>query len=222
MARIQFLAGKRDEMKDLASGLVIAVDIGFGQDNKRSCGLAWKHGAEKPEVAEAFEFASAIAKACELLRPENSATLIIEAPLFALFSASGNPIRRGDFEKRPEKELNHRYWYTNAGAVTCLAAIFFLREMKNRLLANKDSTVEIAVHLYEGFISFKTKPSTQKKADKEKAHMADARRLLNCFYNPESAEIVVVEPEAEQPHRVLADIIIDNGKLSEIPVILKP
>jgi hypothetical protein len=220
MAQVQFRSGEKGEMTRLAGGLVIAVDIGFAQDGNKSCGLPWKHGEKKTAGAGAFEYASVILRVSELLKSENTATLIIEAPLSAMFSASGNPVRRGDFEKRPKKELNDRYWYTNAGAVTCLASIIFLREMKNRLLADKDSTAKIAIHLYEGFISFKTKSS--KKAVGKWADKADAKRLLNCFENPRTGEVIDVKPEDGQSSIVFTDIVTGIGNSSEIPVILKP
>ncbi len=202
-------------MAKLATGLVIAVDIGFAKDGGKSCGVAWKAADSAKVDVTALDFCPAITKVSELLKSESPATLIVEAPLFALFSVSGNPIRRGDFEElATEKKPKLRYWYHQGGATPCLASIFFLRQMRSHLLTNDDSITEILVYLYEGFISFKSRKTS---------HKADAAKLLKCFVQgPKSSEIIIVRPEEGQSVVTLADIISDGCNSSEMPLILKP
>lgn len=212
MIRVQFLPGTRDQIVNLANGLVIAVDIGLAKDGGKSCGVAWKFAKKDPEPAIAREFRPAIIKVCDLLKSESIATLIIEAPLSNLFSAAGNPIKRRDFET---ENTDERPWYRSGGATPCLASIHFLRQIRNHLLSIEGLASDVLIYLYEGFMSF--------KHGKKTSHKADAEKLLNCFVKgPKIYEVFEVKPEKEQSVIAVTDIITNGCNSSEMPLVLKP
>jgi hypothetical protein len=160
-----FISGKKGKIKfPKTQSPVIAIDLGFSKSRK-SCGIAWKDNTGKPK-ADNFKFSEALGKVHTIISnsKNNTAVLIIEAPLSGNFDEQGNPVSRGDFEK-PNKK-NHE-WYLRAGAAMALAAIFFLKKLSDNLI-NK----HLQIHLYEGFFTGKSKPKQHKKV---------AEKLLNCF-----------------------------------------
>jgi hypothetical protein len=123
-----------------------------------------------------LRFGGSIEKIKELILSCNSKTaLIIEAPLSGVFSESGNPAERGDFEKGTKRKSN-RYWYSGPGAAMCLASIFFLRKL-SAMLPKKCKKV----YLYEGFITGNRKTGK---------HSDDAEKLLKCFMRNSQTEKV--------------------------------
>lgn len=106
---------------------MVAIDLGFARE-KRSCGLAWRVPDQDIKSAK-LRFGECVESVRDLLKDQSKAVLIIEAPLSGVFSADGNPLERGDFEKRPPGGKTDRYWYSGPGAATCLAAVFFSPEI---------------------------------------------------------------------------------------------
>jgi len=162
-----------------ASTLVAAIDLGFG-NKKKSCGCAYKL-PDKPIKKDELQFGQCIKKTSKLLKDCSKAILVIEAPLSGLFSEEGNPIPRGNFEKRASGGNSDRYWYCQSGAAMCLAAIFFLRELRAELEGNPNGQASpIDIELYEGFVTFKEKATD---------HGHDAEQLLDAFLRCQDRDI---------------------------------
>jgi hypothetical protein len=120
---------------------LVAVDLGFS-GNRRTTGVAWALPFECHAKNQRFgDAANAVAEKCRSLA---EVTLILEAPLSAMFDALGNPQPRGDFERKPQS----RWWSVGPGAATALSALFFLRRLYSEL-----RTAKTTIHLVEGFVS---------------------------------------------------------------------
>jgi hypothetical protein len=217
--QVAFKSGSRDQIASLAKELVVAIDLGFAKASA-SCGIAWKTpNGESSD--DSLQFGACIHKACDLMKAHKAAALILEAPLSGLFSAAGNPIERGAFERQATKEGRKvRYWYSGPGAATCLAAIFFCRELMKRLQAVSDSDREITVVLFEGFVSFKKKPKGKKR--KKTSHRDEAIRLRDCFLNgPKPAWVKEVRAKDKESVVAITDVLTDQ-KAGAGPAILRP
>ena len=190
----------------------VAVDLGFAK-RRKSCGLAWCKSSE--DHACTCTFGECIRKVTALLTHVTEADLIIEAPLSGFFSSDGNPVDRGDLERRAATEgqkAQHRYWYSGAGAVTCLAAVFFLRELRVRLDSKRPAGSPLTITLYEGFLTFKTAGSR---------HDEDAKSLRNAFLRGGVNLKEVVVPNGTTVLTV-ADILSPQGPGSIAPAIVVP
>lgn len=173
--------GTADTVTRLQRPLVVAVDLGFSIG--ATTGVAWGTAAHSSVGRNAKVVTFSDATKLVAKRLASGGALVIEAPLSARFDASGNPKRRGDFErlKRPSSGTQVRYWYSGPGASTCLAAHFFLRELSAELRPSA------TVLLYEGFLSFKS--SSNGKSD----HKGDALDLLEACFDQRLANIYSVE-----------------------------
>lgn len=138
----------------IRKGPAVAVDIGFSKAGGHSTGFA----TDSPDYTsqrsktmiddglwhENLSFAEAIRQTAGVFRfwqPEQPAVLIIEAPLSERFDAEGNPRHRGAFEESSP-------WYHRAGALTALAACYFLKKLADAL-----HDLERTIHLIEGFVT---------------------------------------------------------------------
>jgi hypothetical protein len=189
---------------------VVAVDLGFAR-SASSSGVAWR--TPSSTGAERFTFGRSIHKVANLVQTVSEADLILEAPLSGLFSATGNPLERRELEFRPateESKAEHRYWYVGAGAVTCLAALFFLRELEAVLSGIRPGGWRGGINLYEGFVSFKHNPSPDEE---------DAARLLNGFIHG-SAELVTLAVPTGARVVSLLDLLEPKGSTSAPPAIV--
>lgn len=210
-AAVRLRSGTEGEMASLATGAVIAVDLGFAKA-RRSCGVAWRTPDGKA-WDEALGFGECIESVCALLSPLPQAVLILEAPLSGMFNEEGNPCERGAFERRDtEERAGQRYWYSGPGAATCLAAIFFCRELRARLLATLVPERDLTIVLYEGFLSFKRGRTT---------HHEDARRLLDGFLDRKGlAGIEPVAPGTDTLVIAVTDLVADQGPPGAPPVLV--
>lgn len=120
---------------------VVAVDLGFS-GNERSTGVAWTLPSQSE--AKKHKFGEAVIAVVEKCRSLVEVTLVLEAPLSAVFDALGNPRPRGGFEREPQS----RWWSVGPGAATALSALFFLRQLHCEL-----KTANVTIHLVEGFVS---------------------------------------------------------------------
>jgi hypothetical protein len=206
--------GSADEICRLTGCFVLAMDLGFSK-SKKSCGLAWKNGQSGRMETDELTFGRCADKVCSLLRcnHNNAAVLIIEAPLSGLFGEEGNPVGRGDFERRDPNlaRAATRYWYSGPGAAMCLAAAFFLREVVHRFRENPCGTPHEVV-LYEGFITFKSKPTD---------HLEDAKRLLGSFFCT-SCPIVPLKASSRDSVLSILDVIGGATTKSVAPAIIAP
>jgi len=150
----------------------VAVDVGFG--NSSTSGIVFsKAPNESPTPIDNScttgfgKCARAIVKFAE---GESEFNLILEAPLSGTFDGSGNPCGRLPFEKQNGAT---RYWYLQAGANVGLGAAFLLRNLSRRL---ETSTV----HLFEGFVSFKSDSSE---------HTTDAEALIRELGNSKNRTV---------------------------------
>ena len=179
---------------------VVAVDLGFARAEK-SCGTSWLQDGKIQ--SQEFDFGQCIDKVSTIIEEHEKIVLIIEAPLSGLFSHEGNPMSRGDFER---KSLDlaiktPRYWYTGAGASICLGATFFLKmlNVKTLNLADKENLHELV--LYEGFITFKDENA------KKLTHEEDAEALVNCFNGKRKYRTEIVNAVDGLTPLVLTDLI---------------
>ena len=182
------------ELRDRA----IALDLGFSA-KRQTCGLA---STDKPE-GELCCFAEAVKRVghfCSVEQTAAPAALIIEAPLSCFFDDDevGNPVHR-EFELQG---CETRYWYVGAGATTCLAAVFFLRKLRQRLSASK-----AVITVFEGFGTFKKSRTS---------HAEDAKELLDKFLR--GSVIAVEVPETVQAVSVL--YLADCGTVSALPAVV--
>jgi len=120
---------------------VVAVDLGFS-GKKPTTGVAWSLASQSDQ--KKLLFGEAVAFVAKQLRSLGEVALVLEAPLSAVFDHLGNPLPRGDFERRPQS----RWWSVGPGAATALSALFFLRGLHCEL-----KTANITIHLVEGFVS---------------------------------------------------------------------
>lgn len=208
-------SGSKKEINRLAKYLVVAIDLGFSK-SKKSCGVAWKDGKAGQSQSGNFRFGECINKVCCLLKGHSKAVLIIEAPLSGVFSESGNPVERGDFERQNQSSATvaHRYWYSGPGAAMCLAAVFFLQELVCKLPKNCREVV-----LYEGFLTFK------RKAKKHSCDAKDAKQLLNCFLHAGQRRVTPIKvPKGGSVITGLGVVKGTEGAVSEsiAPAIIAP
>lgn len=190
----------------------IAVDLGFAKSSK-SCGIAWRSSSEVGEGA--FTFGGCVEKVAKLLAEVPEADLIIEAPLCGFFSSAGNPVERGDLERRAAtatERAQYRYWYSGPGAATCLAAIFFLRELRASLEADPSIGNPLTVTLYEGFLTFKTARIS---------HEDDARSLRDSFLLGGNNLLELAAPQGVTSITVL-DILSGATQGSAPPALVVP
>ena len=122
----------------------LAIDLGFAE-KRASCGLS--------NQSIGLTFAEAIDAAAYWIndksqRPQR--VLILEAPLSGSFDKHGNPCARGTFETHHSKtnRSSERRWQSGGGASMALAAIHFIR-----LLKEKTAASHTELHLVEGFCS---------------------------------------------------------------------
>jgi hypothetical protein len=179
-----FVAGSEDDRRR-ARTLVIAVDLGFSE-NDASCGIAWR--ADGHEEVEAQAFGRCVERVAELVRGHNAnhdTALIVEAPLSSCFNARGNPMARdyGATRENGNSLESGRGWYYGAGAAVALAALFFVRRLRDSL-RETDATVVV----FEGFVSFKRTKSE---------HIVDARKLLDHFFGDVVGHVVRAPPSGE-------------------------
>jgi hypothetical protein len=150
-----------------------------------------------------------VARVADLINEWRSADLIIEAPLSGLFSDSGNPLGRREFEVRPptdERKAEHRYWYSGPGASTCLAALFFLDRLR-REVGPRES---VSVTLYEGFLSFKSGGTRDS---------VDAQRLLDGYLSGTAQILEVVVPVNASVSSLL-DIVDPSRAATAAPAVI--
>jgi hypothetical protein len=163
----KIVAGAEADRVRLRSSLVIAVDLGFAE-NDESCGVAWRRPGRNGGEME-LSFGDCLSFVAELVASvPDVAALIVEAPLSGCFNDMGNPIAREYDSKWNGKSLESgRGWYYGAGGAVALGAIFFLRRLRELTVIRPATIV-----LFEGFVSFKHQRTT---------HVDDARTLLELF-----------------------------------------
>jgi hypothetical protein len=188
MTAAQFRSGLPEQISSLTDCPVLAIDLGFSKRSK-SCGVAWRDASGRPQ-SEGFRFGECIEQVAGRLKGHPKAVLIIEAPLSGLFTSNGNPIERGDFERKGPSSSSGttRYWYSGPGATTCLAVVFFLRQLLAEFRRFPDEEQPVEIILYEGFVTFKPEVTT---------HVSDAQLLLDSFQRPQAREVIQVEVSEE-------------------------
>lgn len=206
MSNISFVPGTA-ALATSTDQLTIVVDLGFAKHAK-SCGMAWGSFGGKAEC-RSLSFSDCVEKVASLLKEQDKANLVLEAPLSGFFDAAGNPTGRTSFEKKGSQT---RYWYTGPGATTCLAAIHFLRALVERCKGT-DADTKLTVYLYEGFLSFKSD-----SADNSKGHEQDALGLWNAFVAKRVANIKPSEGES-----ALGTLqILGLCELDDVPAVVTP
>ncbi len=213
MAPIKLHPGSPEQIDTLATCFVVAVDLGFSRTS-RSCGVAWRDADGVPR-SEAFRFGECIEEVARLLKGHPRVVLIIEAPLSGLFTSTGNPVGRGDFERRGLNFSSSatRYWYTGAGAATCLAAVFFLRKLLAEMERLTYEARPVEAFLYEGFITFKPEPTE---------HVSDAEILLDCFLGARKRLTIQIEAATGQSLIAVTDVVAGFDSGSGAPTIIAP
>ena len=134
----------------------LAIDLGYSRD-KATCGIMYE-GLNQPME---LQFGNAISNVAQWIDRNGPCILIIEAVLSTFHDESGNPDIRGDFEKG-------RGWYYGPGAVTFVAAVRFLRVLRQQVAS------DVLVLLAEAFLSFKKTRSS---------HSNDAMIIFNRFWD---------------------------------------
>jgi hypothetical protein len=176
-----FVSGTKELRDQLRDALVIAVDLGFAEQDE-SCGLAWRGEGESGQAA--CTFGGCGRRIAELIATgsHRRAALIVEAPLSGCFNADGNPVARDYGEQRANGGSleSGRGWYYGAGACVALGAVFFLRRLRDVLAIG-----DVTIVLFEGFVSFKATKSE---------HVEDARKLLDAFIGDELGGYTVRAP----------------------------
>jgi hypothetical protein len=213
MDTVQFSSGVAAQIESVSERLVLAIDLGFSKSSK-SCGIAWRDGTGQPH-SEGLRFGECINKIVALLRGHSTAVLIIEAPLSGLFSSAGNPVERGDFEKKDPSAATGttRYWYSGPGAATCLAVVFFLRKLIAEVEKLPEAERPSEIALYEGFITFK-REATQ--------HVSDAELLLNCFLGKQPRLVIEVKAADDQALIAITEVVAGSATAIVAPAIIAP
>lgn len=204
--------GAKADILRLRNERVVAVDLGFATGP--TTGIAWSSGAKQGDGSPALStFSDAVGEVARYLGRRGS--LIIEAPLSCRFDRFGNPKSRGRFEslKRPSQRTQFRYWYSGAGATTCLAAHFFLQRLAATL--RDESTVT----LFEGFLTFKTKPEGTRSRASD--HRRDAADLLKAFLDPTLANVYQVETDPGESCLSLPRLL-GLSHSTGVPAIIEP
>jgi len=208
MESVQFRPGSTSEIDPLRTGAVLSVDLGFSNSSK-STGLAYKLPGSAIRQQN-VRFGACLTLLAELLLGHSRAVLILEAPLSGLFSENGNPVARGEFERRSLQSKTGRHWYLGAGAATCLASVFFLRKLESSL---KASGRKCEVILYEGFLTFKAKRTD---------HARDARLLLDSFLGLHECSTITVVPEQGQTVVSVLDVVRSGESDQPAPATIAP
>lgn len=150
----------------------VIIDQGFAQASNRSCGFLHYEGLEasfKVE-GEAISFSEMVEKLKRIIHKSESNSdplyLMIEAPL-SISMKGGSPTGRC-FEKKGDQT---RYWYTGAGASTCLAVIALFQSIVREENSRKPRPIKI----YEGFVSFKEFNNNAQSSGN--SHIDDVRLL---------------------------------------------
>ena len=158
-------SGTMQELED-RSGDWLFIDLGFAETSE-TCGYllvsqGQKAGIEEPKK---LTFGQLVENVVELAGRSNGPPLhlVLEAPLSAAFTKSGNPLGR-----KGEREGNKtRYWYLQGGCVVLLAALYLMR-------AIIDAGCLREIRIFEGFVSFK---------DGKSDHIADVLGLKDSVWN---------------------------------------
>lgn len=160
------------ELDAAARRPTVAVDVGFG--NSSTSGIVFsKAPNESPTPIHnscTTGFGECADSILDLTDGEPEFNLILEAPLSGTFDQAGNPCGRLPFEKQNGAT---RYWYLQAGANVGLGAAFLLRNLSRRLETG-------TVHLFEGFVSFKSDSSE---------HTTDAEALIRELGNSKNRTV---------------------------------
>jgi hypothetical protein len=175
----QFTAGTKSDAKSWVRPL-ICIDLGFSQSS-RSCGFVAIDGGPHHAAPVALRFHDAIERTVAIASGCPLIGLVLEAPLSAKFDGNGNPMLRGKFETLEHVEkakIQRRHWYVGAGAATLLAAVFFLRKLRERLRATSNG---VGIYLFEALLTFKRTGTP---------HQTDAADILTAFQNHGAWEVV--------------------------------
>jgi hypothetical protein len=178
---------------------VIAVDLGFS-GKKASCGVAFSAFSERPR-GSGMQFYRAADRVGQFITEHKASVLILEAPLSASFTSSGNPQPRGEFEHEDQA----RWWSMSPGAAMALAALFFLRRINHAQANRKHKT-----HVIEGFLSY----------NDLRGDSAVAAALRDAFLAPETASWHTVRATGEILSAL--DLIAPSRRHATPPVILRP
>ncbi|MEL6695907.1 MAG: hypothetical protein AAFV78_02870 [Bacteroidota bacterium] len=154
----------------------VIIDQGFAQASNKSCGfLHYEESGDSFEVeGKAISFSQMVEELKGLIYGSESNPdplyLMIEAPL-SISMKAGSPTGRW-FEK---KDKQTRYWYTGAGASTCLAVIALFQS----IVREKNSRKPRPIKIYEGFVSFKDSEGSVG----QKGHIRDVKLLGKALMN---------------------------------------
>ena len=151
-----------NQLEELHGLPVLAIDLGFS-GKTASCGLAFCNPQGALIESSNYKFYDCALKAAELLAANKNSVMILEAPLSAAFNNAGNPQPRGDFEAIPKP----RWWSIGPGATMSLAAMYFLKEICQRV------PKEISCNLIEGYVT----------GDESGNHADVAESLLNNLWS---------------------------------------
>lgn len=203
----QFTAGTKSDAVTWAHPL-ICVDLGFSQAS-RSCGFVAKDAGPQHASASALRFDEAIERTFTIASAHPLVGLVLEAPLSAKFDGNGNPMPRGKFETQEHVEkakTQRRYWYVGAGAATLLAAVFFLRKLRERLPATSSA---VRIRLFEALLTFKATGTP---------HQTDAADILTTFQNHGPWE--PVQCQNEETVLSILSMLEPDGADGAVPDIL--
>jgi hypothetical protein len=144
-----------------ADGNWIFLDIGFSSSRK-SCGVIV--GESEPLCLQFGQAQRDIVE--KIMKSKSLINLVIEAPLSVCFSCEGNPKGRS-IEKEDGKT---RYWYNGLGCAVMMAAMYVVKRVY-------DAKPSVPVRLFEGFVSYKNRPT---KSD----HAGDVKLLRDAVRDP--------------------------------------
>lgn len=170
-----FKAGKPDQIK-WGDGNWIFWDVGFAQTDNPSSGLLI--GGGEPEC---YPFAFSTGKIVEHIRAHSPTNLVIEAPLSVCFDKHGNPAGRSIEIRIIGGKKVPRYWWQACGIM--VGAMYLIR-------AVAEASPKSQVRLFEGFISYKGKGTTN--------HRADVGWLRDVVRQPENFEHRIVSRDVLQ------------------------
>lgn len=155
-----------------SSGDWVFVDVGFSRE-KKTGGLLINDGT--PAV---FTFSDLRRQLVDLsIQPGRPMNLVLEAPLSAAFTGSGNPAGRS--MERSGKE--HRYWYAGLGCQVTVAAAYLLRGVL-------ESNSRREIRIFEAFVSFKSKESAS-------SHIQDVRNIRAVAWCEENHNGCIIAPD---------------------------
>jgi len=230
-----WIAGTLKDVEKIDNWFV--VDIGFSNSSK-SCGVVTVENGEEPkgltdEDGNIF-YGALITKFQNFALGKSKIGLIIEAPLSVAFNNTpkkvkhGNPIGRMGVEQEEENNLeneknekSNRYWYVGAGATVSLATMNFLHQLKN--LPHH----EIDIHLFEGFVSFKSETSKEQKKSKKpkQPHWADARDLYYAIKSvqdsAEESKTLSILNDKQNADLIFIGNYLDISIEGNIPLVIK-